>query len=79
MLTDWCILISDVDELHFFLIGPFDSKREAEEFEGDVGYCTMIMTIHPYIKAFNWLGRVRTPREERASLLKDMLFDGQTT
>lgn len=55
MITKWCIVVSDLAEEEFFLVGPFDSKAEAEEFEGQAWNCEAITSIHPFIPEFKWI------------------------
>lgn len=57
MITKWCIIVSDIDETEFFLIGPMGSKMEAAEFDSELYACDIITTIHPYIPGIKWIGR----------------------
>lgn len=56
MITQWCVILSDVDENFFGIIGPFDTKEEVLIFaetltHGKVG-------IAPTVPG--WVGRVRS-------------------
>ncbi len=56
MITQWCVILSDVDENYFGIIGPFETKEEVLAFaqtleHGKVG-------IAPTVPG--WVGRVRS-------------------
>jgi hypothetical protein len=60
------IMVSDVEELYFFMVGPFNTKAEAKEFESDIARCDLLTTVHPWIILYNWMERVaNAPRKFR--------------
>lgn len=66
MITKWCVIFSDPVEVWFFLVGPFDSKDEADEYIGKLG-CEVVckISVHPYIKALGWIGKAKQDLIER--------------
>lgn len=59
MLSKWCIVICDLDEVNFALIGPFDTKACAEEVDDALYGCDVITSIHPFIQGLKWVGNAR--------------------
>lgn len=66
MILKYGIVVSDVDELLFFVVGPFDSKQEAREFQSEIAQCNILTSIHPHIQLTNWMRRVvNAPKAHR--------------
>lgn len=56
MITQWCVILSDVDENYFGIIGPFDTKEEVLAFSETLKYGKV--GIAPTVPG--WVGRVRS-------------------
>lgn len=69
MILKYGLIVSDVDELCFFPVGPFESKAEAKEFASEIAKCDILISVHPYIQVMNWMERVvMSPRTNREML-----------
>lgn len=60
MITKWCVVLWDLENVYSSLVGPFDTKREAQDFEGELFMCEIATAVHPYIESINWMGKART-------------------
>lgn len=58
MITKWCVIISDLDETHFGIVGRFDTKDEVIEFANKL--TSGKINIAPFIPNFGWIGHLRS-------------------
>ena len=75
MISKWCVVVCEtVSAPYFFILGPFDTKDEAEIFivdyemkNGRLEESGLEVGFHPYIKVFPWIGRKRLRSKELIS------------
>ncbi len=66
MITKWCVIISDLEEKHFAIVGKFDTREEVLEFADTLTRGKV--NIAPFIPNFGWVGHLRS-KEAIHSLL----------
>jgi hypothetical protein len=70
MITKWCVILSDLEEEHFGLVGRFDTKEEVLEFANTL--TAGKVNVAPFIPNFGWIGHLRSKEAINTLLSKSV-------